>query len=218
MKRPKSRLDQVIAIVTGAAMLLLSLWFVYERASRQLPQQRTTAKQPPAQAAGEWQRWENCRLAPNRNNDGDSFLIEHEGRQAVVRLYFVDCPEKEIRRDNIQRLQDQARYFGMPAARDELQPIAALGQQAQSIALTWLAANPFTVVTKFERVYDSERIYAHIFLGKTLLAESLVTQGLARIHTKGEDVPELGKSHEVKQFLKKQEAAAKRQGKGGWKR
>jgi endonuclease YncB( thermonuclease family) len=51
-----------------------------------------------------------------------------------------------------------------------------------------------------------------------MLAERLVRRGLARIHTKGEMVPNLSSLNDYQQHLKQCEAEAKEQRLGGWSR
>ena len=41
----------------------------------------------------DWIVLNNCRLIVNPANDGDSFHVEHQGREHIFRLYFVDTPE-----------------------------------------------------------------------------------------------------------------------------
>jgi hypothetical protein len=45
--------------------------------------------------ADEWQTLRNCRLIENESNDGDSFHVETNGKEYILRLYFVDAPEAE---------------------------------------------------------------------------------------------------------------------------
>ena len=46
-------------------------------------------------AAREWEKLQNCRLAPDQYKDGDSFHVLHDGKSHIFRLYFVDCPETD---------------------------------------------------------------------------------------------------------------------------
>lgn len=58
-----------------------------------------------------WDRLSGCKLLPNRSNDGDSFHVEHEGREYIFRLYFVDCPESSMQVP--ERVAAQAKDFGV---------------------------------------------------------------------------------------------------------
>ena len=58
-----------------------------------------------------WETLDNCKLVTNEAMDGDSFHLLHDGREYLIRLYFVDAPEEDATlRD---RIQDQAAYFGI---------------------------------------------------------------------------------------------------------
>jgi endonuclease YncB( thermonuclease family) len=46
--------------------------------------------------AADLQMFSNVQLVKNPANDGDSFLVEVNGKSFHVRLYFVDCPETSI--------------------------------------------------------------------------------------------------------------------------
>lgn len=68
-----------------------------------------------AEKAKPFERFDGCRLIPNRWNDGDSFHVRlPEAREIVARLYFVDTIESETAyRD---RIAEQAAYFGITTA------------------------------------------------------------------------------------------------------
>lgn len=165
-----------------------------------------------------WQKLEGCRLVRDHNNDGDSFRVQHGGQVHTFRLYFVDCPEKELRRDNESRLRDQATYFSLPNP----EAAAQVGRMAQEYTLQ-LLNRPFTVQTRWERVYDSRRFYAQVLLrsedGRDLdLSELLVKNGLARIYTRGAPLPNAISVEKFRRFLRGVESAAKRAGVGAWGR
>lgn len=58
-----------------------------------------------------WDRLSGCKLLPNESNDGDSFHVEHEGKEYIFRLYFVDTPESS--RQVEERVAAQAEDFGV---------------------------------------------------------------------------------------------------------
>jgi endonuclease YncB( thermonuclease family) len=167
---------------------------------------------------GGWERLDGCVLINNPANDGDSFQVSHRGRLLVVRLYFVDVPEKNLRRDNVTRLNDQARYFGLPDA----SAAAAVGQAGAEFSLAELSKGPFSIITRHEKVYDSQRIYAQVLTASKQggamenLAKKLVREGFARIHTKGESIPNDKSESEFKRELKSLEEVARRQRRNGW--
>src|ERR1700712_5355414 len=84
-----------------------------------------------------------CHWKADRWNDGDSFhvITGDEGREIVVRLYFVDTPEAETAyRD---RIDEQAAYFGITAAQ-----AVEIAHEAAASTQKRLAA-PFTVWTRW---------------------------------------------------------------------
>src|SRR5437016_968461 len=58
------------------------------------------------------EKLDNCRLIPKNDNDGDSFHIQCEGIEYLVRLYLVDAPETKGG-PMAERLIEQANYFGI---------------------------------------------------------------------------------------------------------
>jgi hypothetical protein len=64
--------------------------------------------------ADSWVTLDGCRLVDSTLNDGDSFLVEHEDKKYVFRIYWVDAPESTD--SYIDRLRDQARYFSIEEA------------------------------------------------------------------------------------------------------
>lgn len=129
------------------------------------------------------------------------------------RLYFADCPEKKRHSFNADRLAEQGRYFG---GLDEAQTVA-IGRQAEEFTRQLLTTQPFTICTKWHRVYDSGRCYAFILFqdGEDLSAK-LVRAGLARIHTTGTTLPDGRDARQYQRQLREMEAAAKAAGRGAW--
>jgi endonuclease YncB( thermonuclease family) len=153
------------------------------------------------------------RFIDDETNDGDSFVVEHDGQKLVLRLYFVDCAEKREYKLVAGRLKDQAGYFGGLSIPQTLK----LGQQAKAFTADLLRSQPFTVFTRWERVYDSERIYAVIrFDDGEDLAHKLVQAGLARIHTKGVNMPDGKKANDYENHLREVEKEARAAQRGAW--
>lgn len=171
---------------------------------------------------GLWEIYSGCRLVKHRNNDGDSFRVRlPDGREREYRLYFVDTPESQFKRyrdgnTNAERISEQARYFGKLSS----EKAVAVGSEAKKFSLAVLADAPFDLITKNEAVFDSERHYAHVEVvrdGKRQrLDEMLVERGFARIHTKGEDLPDGTSAASHKEKLRSLEARAKQQKLGAW--
>ena len=194
-----------------AALLVLRL-------QKQLPESGTPGpRDEPPTASERWERLDNCRLVESSGNDGDSFRVAAAGREVVLRLYFADCPEKHRNQFNAERLRDQGRYFG---GLDE-EATLAVGKAARAFALDRLRAAPFTVYTRWEPVFDSERRYAHVSVagatgGTEDLATALVREGLARIHTTGAPHPAGMSERQFRATLKEAEKTARSQQRGAW--
>ncbi len=98
---------------------------------------------PHAAKQGGYEIHRNCTLAFDRGNDGDSFKVRFpDGRQEIMRLYFVDTPESAFRsyrngETNHQRIAEQAAYFG--ASPDRAVEIGARGKE---FTLDLLAGGP----------------------------------------------------------------------------
>jgi endonuclease YncB( thermonuclease family) len=176
-----------------------------------------SVREPPAkEPAVEIERLQplsGVRFIDAETNDGDSFVVDHEGQKLVLRLYFVDCAEKREYKLVAGRLRDQAGYFGGLSIPQTLK----LGQQAKAFTADLLRSRAFTVFTRWERVYDSDRIYAVIvFEDGEDLAHKLVQAGLARIHTKGVNMPNGRKANDYENHLRDVEKEARAAKRGAW--
>ena len=160
-----------------------------------------------------WSEWRDCTLVENRANDGDSFLVRHDGVEHTVRLYFADSPEKYRNQYNQKRLAEQGRYFGGLTEDETIQ----IGEAARDFSLERLRLAPFRILTRNEKVFDSGRIYAFVAVAEGDLAELLVGHGLARIYTKGENRPGGPASLSEKQHLLGMERRAREARTGGWR-
>src|SRR3989338_7188911 len=95
--------------------------------------------------AADLQMFSNVQLVKNPANDGDSFLVEANGKSFHVRLYFVDCPETSTSSiSDAQRVREQARYFGLSDAARTIH----FGNEAKTF-IERILAKPFTVHTVF---------------------------------------------------------------------
>jgi len=141
---------------------------------------------------GEFTAFFDCSLVDHRSNDGDSFFVQHGGKQVEYRLYYVDCPESKdwSYNNHQQRLKDQGKALGGLNKQETLKR----GQDAKKFTIDLLKSNPFDVYTIHEKVFNSEREYAFIkvkYEGKPQwLHEILVENELARVHTKGMVTPD----------------------------
>ncbi|MBX7208324.1 MAG: thermonuclease family protein [Verrucomicrobiaceae bacterium] len=161
----------------------------------------------------------DARLVEHRDNDGDSFHIEHDGGEDhEFRLYFVDAPEKRLHQFNGQRLEEQARYFGGLGVSQAID----IGQEAKAFTDDLLKRRHFTVKTRWQRVFDSGRYFAFVIFdegsGRTEdLSEKLVRAGLCRIYTKGANLPDGRHEKQFEQHLRELEREAKARKQGAWR-
>jgi endonuclease YncB( thermonuclease family) len=162
---------------------------------------------PSALAAKPWQTLDDCRMVEYPGNDGDSFRVHWNGGELTVRLYFTDAPESDLRfRD---RIRAQAAYFGISEAQ-----AVEVGRMAKAFTRKFLR-DGFEVRTRWQGVFGNERStrkYGIVTAAGQDLAETLVANGLARIHGMG-----IGGNvwNEVER-LKALEEAAQAAGKGAW--
>lgn len=164
-----------------------------------------------------YDRLDGCRLVDHRNNDGDSFHVRHGDREFELRLYYVDSPEKYLSdryADQRQRVAEQGRDFGGLSPEQTVE----VGKAAKMYTERLLQGKTFTVFTKWESVYNSERVYAFVQLpgSEEYLGEELVEKGLVRIHTKGEPTPDGQSYRDHKARLEALERAAREAGRGAW--
>jgi endonuclease YncB( thermonuclease family) len=126
----------------------------------------------------EWIALTNCQYVAGKDNDGDSFRVRCGTNEFIVRLYFVDTPEANLRYP--ERTREQSEYFGVT-----LDETLKAGAKARD-TVQELLREPFIVHTRRASAAGRStepRYYALIEVGGKSLAELLVGQGLAR--TKG---------------------------------
>src|SRR6185312_7195986 len=58
----------------------------------------------------EWVKLADCSYVAGRYNDGDSFRVRSGTNEFILRLYFVDAPETNLRYP--ERTREQSEYFG----------------------------------------------------------------------------------------------------------
>jgi DNA uptake protein ComE-like DNA-binding protein len=129
----------------------------------------------------ELQKFEKCSLVEAGWADGDSFPVKlPNGKEIVLRLYYVDCNEVAAATETDQRrVRDQSSYFGI----DDHQITLEFGCRAAD-QVKKLLAKPFTVQTAFATAPGRSakpRTYGFITLSDGRdLGEVLVGEGLAR--------------------------------------
>lgn len=161
-------------------------------------------------ASDEWVHLEDCQLVPSFLNDGDSFLVRHQGRQYHFRLYFVDCPE--VSSIFPERVAEQARYYGISP--DE---VVKLGLASSRYTRDFLRGR-FSVYTRWRDAMGGARRHAALIVKDgELLSLKLAQNGLVRI--KGFQASLLWNgwtSDLMNRRLKMAEQGAKQARLGGW--
>ncbi len=157
--------------------------------------------------------FENCKLITNPANDGDSFHVQCEEREFILRLYFVDAPEGDGTLSG--RISEQAQYFGVSP--DE---IADLAREATKFTGEQLS-QPFTVRTRFQDALGQSKLpryYALVEVNGQSLDYLLVRNGLARIHGAQPQFLNDGDLLTYVRALRAAEGEAKQEGRGAWSR
>lgn len=160
-------------------------------------------------SSGGWTMLENCRLLRRSGNDGDSFHVQHDGKEYIIRLYYVDAPETNLSYPD--RVREQAGYFQI----DE-QDALRLGKEAVRFTERMLASGPFTVVTRWEDARGNSRLprhYGFVVTGQGDLDELLMAEGFVRLYGKRVESAAGSKKY---QALKRLEQEARRERVGAW--
>jgi endonuclease YncB( thermonuclease family) len=159
----------------------------------------------------EWVRLADCRYVDEEYNDGDSFHVRCGRGEFIVRLYFVDAPEANLRYP--ERVREQSEYFGIT-----VDASMRAGQQAAG-AVKDVLRQPFVVSTRWASAQGRTRLpryYAFVEVGQRDLAEWLVGQGLARTKGTTSQRPNGEPSRAVLRRFEALEAEARTQHRGAW--
>jgi endonuclease YncB( thermonuclease family) len=222
--KPKNSWFTVLLVIAAVALWAYNQSQPPAAAERRAPRSQASAKEPanPPGKAGAYEFYQGCTLAEARNNDGDSFLVKlPDGKKAEFRLYFVDTPESAFKSyaggdTNHQRIREQAADLGGITPEQAVE----IGKKAKAYSLGLLAGRPFDLHTSWDSPFNDNRFHAFVEVkhdGKPRwLHEILVEKGLARIHTKGADLPDATSSAKHKARLKELEGVAKRTQTGAW--
>lgn len=200
------------------AILLIAAAVVWFLDQKNPDKARKSPSRPPPVATATYETFSSCQLIEHRQNDGDSFRVKlPDGRVEQFRLYYVDAPESDFRsyrggETNRERIHEQAGEFGIT---DE--QAVEIGKKAKKLVHQTLSRGSFTVQTRWDDPFNDRRYHAFITPASgPLLEETLVREGLVRIHTKPAPLPDgtavkaqLAKLHQL-------EAEAKRSRRGGW--
>lgn len=149
---------------------------------------------------------------PYAYNDGDSFRVKCGADEFIVRLYFVDAPEMDLK--DRERIQEQAEHFGVTFENN-----TQAGMQARDAVDELLRATPFVIWTRRASAAGRSkqlRYYGLVEVGGKELAEILVSRGLARTKGVRANLPSGEKSKEYVEKLDRLESEAKEKRIGIW--
>lgn len=225
MARSRTTSGRILALIIIAALS----WYLREHRQQGKPQKDKPRWEAPSGSdsasapksstrTGDYETFDDLRYEDHRQNDGDSFRVKFpDGRIEQFRLYFVDCPESEFRTyrggaNNRERIHEQAEAFGIS---DE--QAVQIGKRAKERIQELIARKPFVLHTRWEDPFGDRRYHAFVSTaGGSPLEEVLVGEGLARIHTKGADLPDGTSRKAYEARLRQLEKEARKAGKGAW--
>ena len=224
MPHTKSKSSLITILILAAAMCLWA-YDTYRQATPPRPPATsgaTAETSPIPSKSGGYETFTGCALAPDRGNDGDSFRVKlPDGRNEIVRLYFVDTPESTFKsygggENNHRRIDQQAADMGGITPQQAVE----IGKKAKGFTLATLESAPFTIHTQWDSPYKDRRYHAFIEVkvnGKhCFLHELLVEEGLARVHTKGAPLPDGTSERKHEDHLFKLQRTAKSKEAGAW--
>jgi endonuclease YncB( thermonuclease family) len=163
-----------------------------------------------------WTQLAGCRLDTTKTQDGDSFTLLYQNQRLSVRLYWVDAPETSKENRNQERIEDQAKTFGISKKDSQ-----TLGDIAAEFTKNHLTTRPFTIYTLGKNALGRgkfPRVYAFVQTGQGDLGELLIKNGLARIKGYKETPPNWrGTEKDYHAHLEKLLRNAQTQKKGIWK-
>lgn len=228
--RPPSRSAVIPFLILVAA---LALWALDVSRDVALPSPKSgtpssnaapdsTSNRKPTSPSGRYEIFDDCTLAEDRGNDGDSFRVKLPGgKTEIFRLYFVDTPESAFKRyaggdSNHERIRQQAADMGGITPEQAVE----IGKKAKAFTLGLLESAPFTILTEWDSPYNDQRYHAFVEVndhGKhRWLHELLVERGLARIKTKPADLPDGTPSSRYREHLRELERKARKSEVGAW--
>ena len=154
------------------------------------------------------QMFSDARLINNPANDGDSFLVETNGKSFHVRLYFIDCPEiSTSSKSDARRVREQTRYFGLSDAARTIH----FGNEAKTF-VEHVLVKAFTVHTAFASALGRSskgRVYGFITTADgNDLGRLLIKNGFARTYGMGRKTPNGVSRNEIIERLRDLEISA----------
>jgi endonuclease YncB( thermonuclease family) len=159
----------------------------------------------------EWVKLADCAYVAGKYNDGDSFRVKSGTNEFILRLYFVDAPETNLRYP--ERTREQSEYFGAT-----LEETMQTGVEADK-AVRDVLRGPFVIWTRWASAAGrskDRRYYGMVEVGGKDLGEILVSQGLARPKGVSVNLPHGGKPRDTFDRLRQLESEAKAKRAGIW--
>jgi endonuclease YncB( thermonuclease family) len=158
-----------------------------------------------------WVQLSDCKYLEHDYNDGDSFHVRCGTEELIVRLYFVDAPESNLRQP--ERVREQSEHFGIT-----LDETLRAGKQA-ALKVHDALEKPFTVWTRWASAGGRTKIprfYAYVQVEGQDIAELLLSSGLARVKGVTAETPDKVPSRETLPKLQSLEQEAHQQRRGAW--
>lgn len=158
-----------------------------------------------------WVMLTNCQFLAHADGDGDSFRVRGGTNEFLLRLYFVDAPETNLKYP--ERTREQSEYFDVT-----LDESMKGGRMARDLVRDTLK-EPFTVWTRWASAAGRSkepRYYGLVQVGTNSLAEILVSKGLAQPKGVRPNLPTGEKATAYQEKLLALEAAAKKKKVGLW--
>jgi len=146
-----------------------------------------------------------------KDGDGDSFRVRCGTNEFMLRLYFVDAPETNLRYP--ERTREQSEYFDVT-----LDESMKGGRMARDLVRDTLQ-KPFSIWTRWASAAGRSkepRYYGLVQVGTNSLAEILVSKGLAQPKGVRPNLPTGQKGTAYLEQLLALEADAKKKRVGLW--
>ena len=159
----------------------------------------------------DWVTLTNCHYVAAADNDGDSFRVRCGEKEFVVRLYYVDAPETNLRQG--ERTHEQSLHFGIT-----LDETMKAGVKAKD-RVKEILQKPFVIRTRWATAGGrgrEPRYYVLIEIDEKSLAEILVSEGLAQTKGVAVKLPSGETARVHKEKLEGLEAQAREKKLGAW--
>src|ERR1700704_3424052 len=159
----------------------------------------------------EWVTLTDCHYLDAADNDGDSFRVRCGEREFVVRLYYVDAPETNLKQG--ERTHEQSLHFGIT-----LDEAMKVGGKAKA-RVKELLQKPFVVRTRWATAGGrgrETRYYVIVEIDEKNLGEILINEGLARTKGVAPGLPTGERARDYMQRLEDLEGKAREKRAGAW--